>query len=674
MNREIAEEKLKNIFRLNKFYDEQWRAIDKILNGERVLLIEKTGFGKSLCFQFPAVIQSGVTIVFSPLIALMRDQVSYLNRLNIPARCINSEQEDSENKQILCEAEKGRIKILYIAPERQENIDWIESVRRMNLKMVVIDEAHCISVWGHDFRPAYRRIINLVKLLPSNFPVLATTATATEKVAQDIISQIGGKITYLRGKLLRNNFYLNVVKAQSDSHKMAWLAEFLQNEQGTGIIYTGTRADTDIYSNWLKHAGISCISYNAGLDAETRKEIEQDLMENRWKCIVSTNALGMGINKPDIRFIVHTQVPGSPIHYYQEIGRAGRDGKPTKIVLLYKDGDRELPEVFIDTAKPTIDKYIKVVDELKKEPLGEYDLMRRTNLKNTYIRVIKADLIDQGIIREANYGKVRKMEYIFGAPYFNTGLFEKFRASKMKELDAVIKYAEIKTCRMNYLRSYLGDKVDCNCGKCDNDLGINNNYNLSGKWKKKLVDFKDNFFPVLEMESKTLKIINGVASSYYGFSNVGSMIHKCKYENGGDFPEYLVKQTVNAFNHQFKDINFDLILYVPPTESGDLVKNFAMKISKELKIPVSHKLKKARMTQPQKMFQNRVLKIENVKDAFCYEDQCEVQFKSILLIDDIYDSGTSIKEIGMVLAHMGVWKIAPLVIAKTIGGDIQANA
>ena len=356
MDRPQAEQKLNQIFNIERFYNDQWETIEQLLNGERLLLIEKTGFGKSLCFQFPATQFSGLTVIFSPLIALMRDQVNYLKSIGISAACVNSEQDQQQNSEILEKATQNKIKILYIAPERQENQEWIDAVRQMNLAMVVIDEAHCISVWGHDFRPAFRRIINLVKLLPENFPVLATTATATERVANDIRNQMGKQVTLIRGNLLRENFSLYVVKVKSEDEKMAWLAEYLQNKTGTGIIYTGTRVNTDLFSNWLQFVEISAINYNAGLDAETRKEIEAGLQSNRWKCIVSTNALGMGIDKPDVRFIIHTQIPQSPIHYYQEIGRAGRDGKPTDIFLLYNPEDVDLPTYFIKNNKPALKK------------------------------------------------------------------------------------------------------------------------------------------------------------------------------------------------------------------------------------------------------------------------------------------------------------------------------
>ena len=342
------ENKLKQTFGLDKFYDDQWETIARILKGERVLLIEKTGFGKSLCFQYPATVFKGTTVIFSPLIALMRDQVKKLNSLGIAAKCINSEQTPEENTQIIEDAKSGKVKILYIAPERQENSEWIEATRQMNLSMVVIDEAHCISVWGHDFRPAFRRIINLVKLLPTGLPVLATTATATKKVETDVASQIGGNISVLRGNLLRENFKLYVVKVTSEDEKLIWLGQNLEKLEGTGILYTGTRVYTEIYSKWFEHLKLSTIGYNAGLDTNSRIAIENGLMSNKWKCVISTNALGMGIDKPDIRFIIHTQIPQSPIHYYQEIGRAGRDGKPSNIILFYNPEDKKLPEAFIE--------------------------------------------------------------------------------------------------------------------------------------------------------------------------------------------------------------------------------------------------------------------------------------------------------------------------------------
>lgn len=670
MNRQEAENILKRTFDIDRFYNKQWGTIEKILKGERVLLIEKTGFGKSLCFQFPAIMFKGTTIIFSPLIALMRDQVKNLNSLGIAAKCINSEQTPEENSQIMSEAKEGKLKILYIAPERQENSEWIEATRQMSLSMVVVDEAHCISVWGHDFRPSFRRILNLVNLLPKGMPVLATTATATKKVEADIAQQMGGNLTIIRGNLMRKNFRLFVIKVNSEDEKLIWLGKNLSKLPGSGILYTGTRVDTEIYSKWFEYLKISSIGYNAGLDPDSRIAIENGLMKNQWKCVISTNALGMGIDKPDIRFIIHTQIPQSPVHYYQEIGRAGRDGEPADIILFYNPEDRDLPEAFIEGGRPAIPKYEKVIEAVKSELLGERELMRRTNLKQTQIRVIKADLVEQKIIREVTIDRSKKFEYITGAPKLNPKAFEELRALKTADLEKMIGYVETTGSRMKYLCNFLGDSDNRFFKNCDNTGLQKLKVAITPDWTEKLQAYRENYFPELKVETKGSNLVNGVAASYYGVSNVGAAIHRSKYENGGDFPDFLLRFTLKAFRKKFGQEKFDMILYIPPTKSGELVKNFAIKISQVLKIPISHNLRKQRQTSEQKVFENSYLKADNVRDAFTYNNPTEIEDKSILLIDDIFDSGATVKEIGRYLINSGAKKIAPLVIAKTVGGDL----
>lgn len=730
MTKQEAEIILQRTFKLPKFYDEQWLTIDKILKGEKVLLIEKTGFGKSLCFQFPAIVFQGTTVIFSPLIALMRDQVKKLTALGISAKCINSEQTPEENTQIINEAKLGKIKILYIAPERQENSEWIEATQQMNLSMVVVDEAHCISVWGHDFRPAFKRIINLVKLLPKGLPVLATTATATKRVEIDVAQQIGNNILTIRGNLMRDNFKLFVVNVSSEDEKLIWLGKNLNNLPGSGILYTGTRVDTEIYSKWFEHLKISSTAYNAGLDADSRIAIENGLMSNKWKCIISTNALGMGIDKPDIRFIIHTQIPQSPIHYYQEIGRAGRDGQSSYIILFYNPEDRKLPEAFIEGGRPSIKKYERVINAVKSELLGERDLMKRTNLKQNQIRVIKADLIEQGIIREVMIGKSKKFEFAPNSYPLNTKAFEELRNARLADLENMIAYVETDKSRMKFLCDYLGDNSNHTFNNCDNTGEKKITVSVTPEWTEKLQNFRGDYFPELEVapitnkklknpdkelsvqnldgnylellvdhkllakvksiieidrlnidnkdEFKELieshlrkeKLTNGVAASFYGVSNVGAALHRSKYEQGGDFPDFLLKLVLKAFRKKFGQEKFDLVLYVPPTSSGDLVKNFAVKVSQVLKFPISHNLVKARQTKEQKVFENGYLKTDNVSGAFTFTTPNDVKGKSILLVDDIFDSGATLKEIGRLLTNFGAVKIAPIVIARTLGGDM----
>lgn len=739
MTRSEAEIKLKRIFGLDHFYDEQWRSIERILRGERILMIERTGFGKSLCYQFPATQFDGITVVFSPLIALMRDQVRSLCERGIPAAYINSEQSYEENQNSIQRALNGEIKILYIAPERQDNEEWVEATRQLKLSMVVVDEAHTISTWGHDFRPSFRRIINLVQLLPQSLPVLATTATATKKVQYDIEQQIGGRLTTIRGNLIRPNFQLQVVKVQSEDEKMIWLAENLNSINGTGLIYTGTRIDTEVYANWLRFVGINATDYNAGFDADTRKSIEQGLMQNKWKCIVSTNALGMGIDKSDIRFVIHTQMPASPIHYYQEIGRAGRDGKPTRIILFYNEKkengndvatDSLLPLSFVEGSRPTTKKYQKVISLLQEEPLSEREVLKKANLKTNQLRVIKADLIDQGIIKEVLYGKIKKYEYQYNAPALNTDSFEALREAKLKDLHAMEEYIYTDMPRMKYLCSFLDSDETVEYSNCDNTNLERITVSVTPEWMTKLEDFRETYFPCLELSSWTIRkggfrlcyiapdkvqvektvkndmgevierpiieysnninlleynqeereiieehlgkasrLVDGYAASYYGVSNVGAAIHRSKYENGGDFPDFLLKKTLSVFGKKFRGIHFDLVLYLPPTNSGDLVKNFATKFARVIGVPISHELIKVRITQEQKMFQNSYSKQENVCGAFDIDEDI-VKDKYIVLLDDIYDSGATLKEVGKLLTQKGAKCIVPIVIAKTVGGTL----
>lgn len=530
---------------------------------------------------------------------------------------------------------------------------------------------------GHDFRPAFKRIINLVRQLPKSLPVLATTATATRRVQSDIEQQIGGRLTTIRGSLIRNNFHLYVMTVESEDEKLIWLAQNISCIQGTGIIYTGTRIDAELYANWLRFCGYNAVEYHAGLDGETRMDIENGLMKNRWKCIVSTNALGMGIDKPDIRFVIHTQIPQSPIHYYQEIGRAGRDGKQTTIILFYNKSvtdedhmaeDYRLPKAFIDGARPRTDIYERVIERLKQQPLSERELIKAANLKQGQVRIIKSDLIEQGIIKEVLYGRSKKYEYQYNAPNLDISKFEELRKTKIKELDSMVGYVFTEIPRMRYLCQFL-DNGEGYFHNCDNTDLQRLEVKPSEVMQLKLNDFRETFFPLLEVESSKTNLKNGYAASYYGVSAVGSALHRCKYENGGDFPDFLLRLTLKAFYKNFKKTDIDLVLFVPPTHSGNLVENFATKFARAIGRPISKQLIKTRDTKEQKIFQNGYNKRDNVSGAFDINTS-EILDKRILLIDDIYDSGATIKEVGSMLTKKGAKSIIPIVIAKTVGGTL----
>lgn len=404
--REEAEKILKERFNIEHFKDSQWEGIKHILHGERVLMIQPTGFGKSLCFQFPATVFDGLTLVISPLIALMKDQVKNLKKKGISAEFLNTSIKDkSEKQRILQDAIHNKIKMLYIAPERMDNDEWQEAFSNMTISFVVIDEAHCISSWGHVFRPSYRRLVNF---LPESCPVLAVTATANRKTQEDIESQIGHNVITIRGDLTRKNIALQVSTVTDDNQVFLSLAQYLQTAPGSGIVYAGSKMRTEIFSDWLNFVGIPAINFYGTMDSEDKNAVLEDLMQNKWKAIVSTSALGMGIDKPDVAFVVHTQIPESPIHYYQEVGRAGRDGSDSQALLIYNtdltpDGIPEgmsMSYSFVQDARPELYKYEAVIESLKENKRStQKSLGIDTNIKQKSMKTIVEDLVDQGIVR-----------------------------------------------------------------------------------------------------------------------------------------------------------------------------------------------------------------------------------------------------------------------------------
>ncbi|MBS0357864.1 MAG: ATP-dependent DNA helicase RecQ, partial [Proteobacteria bacterium] len=347
-------EVLKNQFGFNAFRPGQLEAIMALLNHGELLCIQPTGHGKSLLYQLPATLLEGVVLVISPLIALMRDQLEQLkNRFHISAASINSDQGEEENQNVRRIVQEARVKILFVSPEQLDHIDRFQFLLSLPISLIVVDEAHCISTWGHDFRPSYRQIIHLVKALRDkshDIKILGLTATANAKTEEDIkqqLSQEAKKIIVYRENMNRPNIQLSVVKAKSVGEKLLILEKIIQQLEGVGLIYCATQDNTELVAEYLKTKNIHAASYHAGYEAEIKQKLQRDFLNNQFKVIAATNALGMGIDKSDLRFIIHFDIPGSITAYYQEVGRCGRDGLPAKGILLYHFEDTKIQEHFI---------------------------------------------------------------------------------------------------------------------------------------------------------------------------------------------------------------------------------------------------------------------------------------------------------------------------------------
>ena len=467
---------LQDKFQFQNFRPGQLEAITLLMEHGQLLCIQPTGYGKSLLYQLPAMLLNGITLVISPLLALMRDQITQLqNRFNIPAASINTDQNEEENIAAKQAAIMGNIRILFVAPEQLDHVDKFNFLLRLPIQLLVVDEAHCISTWGHDFRPSYRQIIQLAQALVGKNPelkLLGLTATANSTTEVDIKQQLtmmGKELFVHRESMNRPNIRLTVVPTANMAVKLATLNELLQTLTGCGLIYCATRENTELTAEFLREQGVNAVAYHAGIDAQFKRSIQNDFLHDKYPVITATNALGMGIDKSNLRFIIHFDFPGSITAYYQEVGRCGRDGLPADGILFYDPADSKIQKHFIDSAQPSHSDFSAVLNAVENAefPPNLLALKRSTGMHPTKLTVVVAELIEQNFLTKTsrNGSQIYLINKRSGRPDL-TRYITQFEM-KNAELKTMQRYAEqVKKCLMTTLRTALGDKESHACGQC----------------------------------------------------------------------------------------------------------------------------------------------------------------------------------------------------------------
>jgi ATP-dependent DNA helicase RecQ len=457
---------------------DQWTAIEALAaDRRRVLVVQRTGWGKSaVYFVATALLRAagaGPTVIVSPLLALMRNQVAAAARAGIRAHTINSANLE-EWRETYAAVAAGEVDVLLVSPERLNNPEFRDEVLpslAATAGLLVVDEAHCISDWGHDFRPDYRRIRTLLAGLPDGVPVLATTATANARVVHDVAEQLaGGDTLVLRGSLDRASLHLAVVSLPSDAHRLAWLAEHLPSLRGSGIVYTLTVAQAEELTAFLRDRGLAVASYTGRTDNADRLAAEDDLLANRVKALVATSALGMGFDKPDLGFVIHMGAPPSPIAYYQQVGRAGRGVDRADVLLLPGREDEAIWAHFASLAFPREDQVrgtLAVLSESSR-PTSTPALETRVELSRSRLEQMLKVLDVDGAVRREKGGWTAT-----GRPWsYDAERLARVSEARRTEQEQMRRYQSTTGCRMDFLRRQLDDPdAGEPCGRCDNCTG-----------------------------------------------------------------------------------------------------------------------------------------------------------------------------------------------------------
>lgn len=674
------------------FRDGQWEAIDALVNlRKKLLVVQRTGWGKSSVYFISTRILrdrgQGPTIIISPLLALMRNQIGAARRLGINAVTINSTN-IHEWEKARQDVQANRVDCLLISPERLANEGFMETFLQPiadRIGLMVIDEAHCISDWGHDFRPDYRRIVNILRFLPANTPVLGTTATANTRVVNDIKAQFGD-IHIVRGPLIRESLALQNLIMPDQANRLAWLAQTIPTLPGTGIVYALTQRDSDQVARWLRANGIDASSYHSevthpdfGNSDQYRQYLEDELLANKLKVLVATTALGMGYDKPDLGFVIHYQAPSSIVAYYQQVGRAGRAIDYSLGLLMSGEEDEKIHAFFRRAAFSPAGQVNHLLGILAKfNGLTVRELEEHSNLSHGQIEKILKFLSVESpapLIKHESKWLRTPVHYELDQNRIN-----RLTDLREHEWQQVLGYLNEPRCLMAFLRNALDDPENDTCGKCARCLAREL---VSSKVDGGLVHQAATFIRHAELPIKPKKQIAKAAFEHYGFpTNLPLNIQAAEgrvlsqWRDGGwgelaangkergHFDDALVSAMAEMIQSRWQpNPKPTWVCCVPSLGHPMLVPDFAQRLANALGIPFVDCVIKVRQNEPQKWQNNRFHQCRNLDGVFAIS--AHILPGSVLLVDDMIDSGWTMTVIAALLKQAGSEHVYPLAISST---------
>ncbi|MQA89436.1 MAG: RecQ family ATP-dependent DNA helicase [Gemmatimonas sp.] len=662
------------------FREGQEEAIRQVVDGDgRLLVVQKTGWGKSFVYFIAAKLLReaghGPALLISPLLALMRNQLAAAGRMGVRAATINSDNQ-SDWEQVEKAVARNEIDILLVSPERLANERFHERVLALvgaRASLLVVDEAHCISDWGHDFRPHYRLVDRTIRMLPPNLRVLATTATANDRVVEDLTEVLGPELLISRGDLNRPSLLLQTIRLVTQAERLAWLAERLPVLPGSGIIYTLTKRDAETVAAWLRSRGLNVEAYTSDT-GDLRGQLEEDLLANRVKALVATSALGMGYDKPDLHFVIHFQRPGSVVTYYQQVGRAGRAIDAAYGVLLSGDEDADITDYFINSAFPTPDEVNTVVDALEASPEGltSKELFRQVNISGRRIENALQLLSLESpapIVKEGSRWQLTVAD-LSEAFWDRARRLTQLRKAEQAEM---LRYLELESGHMEFLLRALDGSPEAVVPPTIPPLSTE----ITEEHIREAEEFLRRTSIPIEPRRQwpagglprysvrgtiptELRPSPGRALCFWRDAGWGRLVRIGKYDQG-HFSDEILPAVVDLIGAWSPDPAPQWVASIPSLRHPRLVPGLARGLAEALGLPYHDVLGWTEERPEQRTMANGVQQALNLDGALAISG--EVPSRPVLLVDDMVDSRWTFTIAGWLLRSAGSGVVYPLALS-----------